>query len=630
MAKERDGKARIYLPFFLLFIALIILEARLYDLQILNQQGFFRQASKEQAKLIKISPKRGAIYDRNREKLAVNIPSYSLYARPGKISHPKEVARKLSPILKMRVSSLTKKLRQKKVFVWLKRKLFPAQKKKVEALGLKGIGFVEESKRFYPQRELASSLLGFAGVDNQGLAGIELSYNNDLQGEAGHFWIKEDALGYEILFAKETLQDLVPGKDLVLTLDNVIQSIVEQELSLTLKKTKAKSAEALFMDPQTGEILALANKPDYDPNYYSEYSSFARKNRVVQSLYEPGSSFKPFTVGALLQEGLTNIDEKIYCGESIRVANHLFHDWKNFDRDLSVTEIFQNSSNVGIITLASRMKKEKFCEYLRLFGFGSRTGVDLPGEATGIVRSPLQWSLTDPPSISIGQGIAVTPIQMVIAFSALINGGKLLRPFVVKYVFSPQGKIIKENRPLVIRRVGSESLSQTMKSLLERVVEAGTGRRARITGYSMGGKTGTAQIPARNRRGYLPNKYIASFMGFAPVDSPRIAGIVVIKEPTGAYYGGEVAAPLFGRMMKRVLPYLNILPQKGELVKVKGRQPSNNRNLKRDLTSLFSSALANLNGSWLSKVSKGIFSYEALRRAILKHQSFKNSGDQEI
>ena len=606
MAKKRDYRARIYLPFFLLFMALIILEGRLYDLQILNHQKFFRQASKGQTKSIKISPKRGSIYDRNLEKLAVNIPSYSLYARPGKISHSKKVARKLSPIVRMKVSSLTKKLRQKKVFVWLKRKLSLAQKKRIEALGLKGIGFVEESKRFYPQGELASSLLGFAGVDNQGLAGVELSYNSELQGEAGHFWIREDALGYEIPFAKDTLQALVPGKNLVLTLDNVIQSMVEQELSLTLKKTKAKSVEALFMDPQTGEILALANKPDYDPNHYSDYSPFTRKNRVVQSLYEPGSSFKSFTASALLQEGLTDLNEKIYCGESVRVANHLFHDWKNFDRDLSVTEIFENSSNVGVIELASRMKKEKFYKYIRLFGFGSRTGVDLPGEGKGIVRSPSDWSLTDLPAISIGQGIAVTPVQMVTALSALINGGKLLRPYVVKYVSSSDGKIIKENRPLVIRRVSSESLSQTIKSLLEGVVEEGTGKRAKVTGYSLGGKTGTAQIPASNKRGYLPNKYIASFMGFAPVDSPRIAGIVIIKEPTGAYYGGEVAAPLFRRIMKRVLPYLNILPQKEELIQAKEKLPSPERNLKRDLTSLFSSAAANLNRSWLSELSKVI------------------------
>ena len=604
MARERDYRVRIYLPFFFLFVALIILEARLYDLQILNHQKFFRQASKEQVRSIKISPKRGVIYDRNLEKLAVNIPSYSLYARPKKISRPEKIARKLSPIVGMKASSLRKKLRDKRVFVWLKRKLSLAQKKRVEALGLKGIGFVEESKRFYPQGELASSLLGFAGVDNQGLAGVELSYNNKLQGEKGHFWIREDALGYEIPFAKKTLQALVPGKNLVLTLDNVIQSMVEQELSLTLKKTRAKSVEALFMDPQTGEILALANKPNYDPNHYSDYSRFARKNRVVQSLYEPGSSFKPFTVCALLQEKLANINEKIYCGESIRVANHLFHDWKNFNRDLSFTQIVENSSNVGIIKLASRMKKEKFYDYIRLFGFGSKTGVDLPGEAKGIVRSPLDWSLTDPPSISIGQGVAVTPIQMVTALSALVNGGKLLRPYVVKYVYSPDGKIIKENRPLLIRRVSSESLSETIRSLLERVVEQGTGTRAGITGYSLGGKTGTAQIPAPNARGYLPNKYIASFMGFAPVDSPRIVGIVIIKEPAGAYYGGEVAAPLFGKIMKRILPHLNILPQKGELVKARKRSSSTKRNLKKDLTSLFSAAAANLNGSWLSFLTK--------------------------
>lgn len=566
---RQNKKVRIYLPFFLICFAFLVIVARLYGLQIINHQESKRKVDRNQVRKVDILPERGIIYDRNLEKLAINIPSYSLYAYPKKISHPEKVAGKLSSILGMKKSSLVEQLKKEKGFLWLKRKLPLSKKEIIETLALEGIGFVEETERFYPQKELASHLLGITGIDNQGLAGVELYYEEELRGKIGHFLIRKDALGYEIPFTRRTIQGLVPGKDIILTIDNIIQSIVEQEISLALEKTEARSVEALFMNPQTGEILALANKPDYDPNHYSDFSPFSRRNRVVHSIYEPGSTFKPITASVILEEGLVTMEESIYAEGTIKIANHIFHDWKPFNQSFTLAGILKNSSSIGMIKLALRMNKEVFSEYLYLFGFGEKTGIDLPGEAKGIVRAASSWSLTDLPAISIGQAIAMTPLQMLTAFCALINGGELLKPYLVKYIRNTEGKRIKENKPTVLRRIISPSTSVQIKGLLEQVVQEGTGRRAKIEGYSMGGKTGTAQIPSSTGRGYIPNKYISSFVGFAPVGSPKIIGIVIIKEPTGAYYGGEIAAPLFQRIMKRVLPYLNILPEKEEWVTVR-------------------------------------------------------------
>ena len=566
--RENPGKFHIYLPFLALFFAFIVVEARLYWLQIIHHAEFSERARGEQIRKIEISPKRGTIYDRNLQKLAINIPSYSLYARPKRISNPQQVARLLAPLVKTKSSLLRKKLERNQIFVWLKRKLSLSQKKQIENLDLGGIDFVEESKRFYPQKELASHILGFVGVDNQGLAGVEFFYDNELKGKRGHFWIRRDALGYEIPFARETLQTLVPGKDLVLTIDSVIQSIVEEELATALKETQAKSVEALFMHPYTGEILAFSRRPSYDPNHYQDYPDSAQKNHLIQSIYEPGSTFKVATVSVLLEEDLVDMKEKILCEETLRIADHIFHDWKKFNTYLDFYTIVQHSSDIGIIKLASRINNDIFFQYIKHFGFGTRTGVDLPGEENGIIRPSSSWSLTDPPCIAMGQGIAVTPLQIVTFLSAAINGGKLLRPYVVRAILEPGGRVIKKNGRHQVRTIISDSTSRTLQEFLKGVVAGGTGNRAGVPGYSVGGKTGTAQIPLSRGRGYADGRYIASFMGFAPVGSPRVAGIVIIKEPTGAYWGGEIVAPVFGRIIGRVLPYMNVLPEDEKWVKV--------------------------------------------------------------
>jgi len=565
-------RIRVGLPFLFIFLAFGLIESRLYQLQIVQHQEFSEKAKKEQIRVIDILPERGIIYDKDLEPLATNISSYSLYAHPGRISQPQVLAENLCPILKTDKSFILKRLKKDRVFVWLVRKLSLRKKKEIENLNFSGIGFVEERKRFYPQREMASHILGFAGVDNQGLSGIEYYYEDKLKGEKGHLLLKEDARGHKIPFTEVVLKEMMTGKSIVLTIDSTVQSIVEQELSLALEQTKAVSVEALFINPQTGEIIALANKPDYDPNDYSHYSSYDIRNRVVQSLYEPGSTFKVVTASALLSKGVMDVESKIYCSEFLHIANHTFSDWKRFEREMSFAQVIHNSSDIGTIKAALKMGEETLYQYITLFGFGKQTGINLPGEAKGILRSPSKWSSIALPCISIGQGIAVTPLQMVVALSSVINGGKLLKPYVVKSILDSQGKIVWKNHPLVRRKVISSSTSKKMREILNGVVREGTGKKSQVEGYSIGGKTGTAQIPSLDKRGYFPNKYIASFMGFTPVGNPEIAGIVLVKEPTGGYWGGEVAAPIFGKILQRILPYLNILPKEEKWVQAREKQ----------------------------------------------------------
>jgi cell division protein FtsI/penicillin-binding protein 2 len=562
MKKINNRGVRIYLPFVMLFVGFGIIQFRLYQLQIVEHEKYSSLAREKQIRIVNVLPQRGIIYDRNLKPLAVNVVSYSLYASPRMISHPEKVAEKLAPLLGLEKEVILTALKKDRVFVWLKRKLSLKIREKIIKLGFKGLGFIEEKKRFYPERELASHLLGWVGIDNQGLAGVEYYYEEKLQGKKGKILLRRDALGYPIPFTQTVLKKVIPGKSIVLTIDTKIQSIVEQELSRALGETGATSAEAIFMDPWSGEILALVNKPDYDPNSFRDYSSFERKNRIVQSLYEPGSTFKVVTSAALLEEGLVDPEERIYCSASIQFGNHTIYDWKEFNRKMDFTEIVYNSSDVGIIKLAQRMDKSTFYRYIINFGFGRKTGIDLPGETRGIVKPTREWYLTDFPCISMGQGIAVTPLQMVVALSAAINDGNLLQPYVVKKVLNLKGEVIRENKPRIIKRVISPQTSEKLREILGKVVEKGTGKKSKVRGYSIGGKTGTAQIPSSEIRGYLEDRYIASFMGFAPVGNPEIAGIVVIKEPAGAYWGGEVAAPVFGNILSRILPLLGVLPEK--------------------------------------------------------------------
>ena len=566
--KRRNGKKiRFFLPFFLIFFGFGVIEIRLFHLQVVEHKKYRKIAEKEQVRIVSVSPQRGVIYDETSKPLAINVTSFSLYASPGRISKPEIVAAKLASVLGEDRENILNKLRKDRVFVWVKRKLSLEKKNRIDKLDLEGIGFIEERKRFYPEKEVMSHVLGWVGVDNQGLAGVEYYYDKRLRGRKGKILLKRDALGHSIPFSQIILEEIIPGENLVLTIDSKIQSIVEQEVSSVLNEKKAKSVEAIFINPNTGEIIALCNKPDYDPNSWQSYSYYERRNRAIQFIYEPGSTFKVITSAALLEEGLIRPEEKIYCNPFLRFGDHVITDWKEFNKEMNFVEIVYNSSDTGMIKAAARMDKSLFYKYIIKFGFGRQTGIDLPGEAKGIVKPPGRWYLTDFPCISIGQGIGVTPLQMVVALSAAINGGNLLRPFVVKRILSPEGKVIWENNTQIVGRVISEKTSDVLREILGYVVQKGTGKKASVRGYTIGGKTGTAQIPSPDGKGYVEGKYIASFMGFAPVGDPKIAGIVVVKEPTGVYWGGEVAAPLFGRILSRILPLIGVLPEKELWVK---------------------------------------------------------------
>lgn len=568
MKKRKSKKTRVYLPFIVIFVGFAIIGIRLFQLQVIEHEKYVSLAQRARMRVVDISPERGAIYDANMVPLGVNVKSFSLYASPARISNPEVLAEKLAYFsIGENAASILAKLQRDAVFVWVARKISFEDKLHIENLNLEGLGFIEEKKRFYPQAELMSHILGWVGVDNQGLSGLEYYFEDTLQGEKGRISLKRDARGYYIPFTRDALQEVIPGEDLVLTIDSKVQSVVEQELARTLKETNAQSVEAIFINPQTGAIIAMANKPDYESNYWWNYSAFERRNRGVQFMFEPGSSFKVITAAALLEEQLISPEEKIYCDASLRFGRYTITDWKKFNQELSFAEIMYHSSNIGVIKAAQRMQKDVFYRYITEFGFGQITGIDLPGEAKGLLRAVNTWQLTDFPCISMGQGIAVTPLQMVVALSAVVNGGKLMRPFVVKGVCDSEGKLIYENEPHVVRHVISEETSVVLSEILYQVVKQGTAKRTEIRGYKIGGKTGTAQVPSPHGGGYLQGKYIASFMGFAPVGNPEIVGIVVIKEPMGAYYGGEIAVPVFEKILSRILPLLGIMPEEELWVK---------------------------------------------------------------
>lgn len=551
---------RLYFVLLLFLSFLGFFEFRLYELQILKHDYYRRKAERERLKEVEIFPSRGKIYDAKGEELAVNVPSWDLYARPFQISSPAKVTFLLSSILKEEPKKIQKKVSSTRPFIWIKRRVTTEEKRAIERLNLKGVGFKEGEKRFYPQGRLASQLLGFVGIDNQGLAGLEYKYDKILSGEKGVLLIEEDALNYRIFPTERVVRPPRPGRDLVLSIDSILQCIVEEELSLTRERTRAKSVEAIFINPHTGEILALANKPDYGPNNFLSFSSFEQKNRAIGDLYEPGSAFKPFNAAILLEEKLVQPEEEIFCEEYIKVANHTIYDWKNFNDPLTFKEVLKYSSNVGMVKFSSRISPRIFYQWLKIFKLGEITQIDLPGEARGLIIPYPKLSPVDFACMAIGQGIALTPLRMVVSFSSLINGGWLLKPYLVK-VIKEEGKVVKEFSPRILGKTVSEKTSRVLREILKLVVEEGTGRGAKVEGYSIGGKTGTAQVPDPEGGGYLEGRYAASFIGFAPVEDPVISGIVVVKEPEGSYWGGEIAAPLFGRIMKRILPYLGVLPE---------------------------------------------------------------------
>jgi cell division protein FtsI (penicillin-binding protein 3) len=557
-------RIRIFGAFFILVFFLIA--GRAYYLQVVQAPDLQSRANQQRQRVIKLAPQRGGIYDNWGDPLAVSLAAESLYADPLMVKKPKEAAAKLSKLLKSSKKELTRLLSSRKRFVWLQRKLDPEIAKKVRSLKINGLQFVTERKRYYPQANTASHVIGFTGLDPRGLEGLELEYDQQLQGQPGRLVSLRDARGRGLASADQMVQGGVAGHNLYLTLDRSLQYVAEKELARVVKETGAVGGTVVMMEPASGRILALASQPDYNPNLAGRYAAAKRRNRAVTDMYEPGSTFKPFLLAAVLEEGLVSPNQKIYCENGrFSVGGKTIRDHKKFKK-LTLKEVLKFSSNIGFAKLGKALGREKFYSYISDFGFGEPTGIDLPGEVGGLVRPPSRWFEIDLAAISFGQGLSVTPIQIATAISAIANGGLLMEPYLVEKITDASGEVVMRRLPEVRRRVVSEKTANIVKNMMISVTEpGGTGTRAALAGYQVAGKTGTAQKVDTVTGGYSPDKRVSSFVGFVPADNPALVLSVTVDEPQGKTYGGLVAAPVFARIASQTLSHMNILP-KGEVV----------------------------------------------------------------
>lgn len=541
--------------------AFLGLAARLVVLQVVRHDDLLRVAEKQHSKTIALKPKRGSIVDRHGQPLAVSSSAESLYALPARIQDPDRLAGALAPILDEPAAEIEKRLTAERPFTWVRRKLPPPVAQAVRALREPGLGFVQESLRLYPNRELAAHLLGFVGADGQGLEGVEWTWDRDLAGQSGLALVERDGLGREVTGLPMVLKPAVPGRDVSLTLDATVQYLAERELDAAWRRTRSKAALAVVLDPRTGELLALAIRPTFNPNSFVTATPAEWRNRAITDPFEPGSTFKVILAATALEEGVVHPDDRIYGEQgAITVANTVIHDWKRYGW-LTFSEVLQHSSNVGAIKAGLALGRERFYRYIVGFGFGSLTGLGLPGESRGRVRPPGEWSQLSLASVSIGQEVSVTVIQMVAAFAAVANGGRLLRPWAVRAVLDPAGREIQSFEPRVVRQVISPVTARTLTQILTRVVAQGTGKPAAILGYDVAGKTGTAQKLDPLTRRYSRAPGVLSFVGFAPAEDARFVMLVLLDEPQTAQWGSEAAAPVFAAVGSRLLGSLNVPPQ---------------------------------------------------------------------
>lgn len=541
--------------------AFLGLAARLVVLQVVRHDDLLRVAEKQHSKTIALKPKRGSIVDRHGQPLAVSSSAESLYALPARIQDPDRLAGALAPILDEPAAEIEKRLTAERPFTWVRRKLPPPVAQAVRALREPGLGFVQESLRLYPNRELAAHLLGFVGADGQGLEGVEWTWDRDLAGQSGLALVERDGLGREMTGLPMVLKPAVPGRGVSLTLDATVQYLAERELDAAWRRTRSKAALAVVLDPRTGELLALAIRPTFNPNSFAAATPAEWRNRAITDPFEPGSTFKVILAATALEEGVVHPDDRIYGEQgAITVANTVIHDWKRYGW-LTFSEVLQHSSNVGAIKAGLALGRERFYRYIVGFGFGSLTGLGLPGESRGRVRPPGEWSQLSLASVSIGQEVSVTVIQMVAAFAAVANGGRLLRPWAVRAVLDPAGREIQSFEPRVVRQVISPVTARTLTQILTRVVAQGTGKPAAILGYDVAGKTGTAQKLDPLTRRYSRAPGVLSFVGFAPAEDARFVMLVLLDEPQTAQWGSEAAAPVFAAVGSRLLRSLNVPPQ---------------------------------------------------------------------
>ena len=561
-----DNKRIEYTVRVLLCIA-VVLVGRLFFLQIIDKSDLQAKNLSQVQVDRKLQSPRGTIYDRNGRPLAMSVVTKSLYADPKMIKQsPSEVAELIAPYVTMSKEDIVKSLQEDTAFVWIDRMMEPEKSKAVAQLiedkNLEGLNFVEESKRYYPNGNLAAQVLGFVGTDDKGLDGLEMVLDDELKGGVQQEIVATDNKGNAIFGS--VLSKFLPdkGKSVTLTIDATIQFIAERALDKAMVDTGAKHASVIVMDPKTGEILAMANRPSYDPNNYNQSGEEAFKNIAVTNLYEPGSTFKPIIASAALAAGKWKLDT-VYNDKGAFAANgHIIRNWNGEGYGpVRLLDILKYSLNTGMAEIGTLTGADILSKYVRDYGFGSETGIELPGEGAGILYNPEDMSKLDVATMSIGQGIAVTPLQMVRAFGALSNGGAMMKPHIIKSYSNSQGDVTSTTETSVVGQPVPAETAKTIVDILEKEVSEGGGTKAMVEGYHFGGKTGTAQKLDTKHGGYLDGQYIASFIGFGPVEDPKFVVLVVIDDPQkGSYYGSQIVAPVFKNIVSQLVRYYQMSP----------------------------------------------------------------------
>jgi cell division protein FtsI (penicillin-binding protein 3) len=556
MKNDKALTRRVYALIVIMVVWAAAIGGRLYFLHVVHSADYKQRAQRQQQRTLEVSPRRGVIYDRNGNELAVSIKVDSLFAVPDEIEDVEATAKMLSSLTGVSRKDVIAKLDSPRSFVWIKRKVSADVAAAVRRADFPGIYFQKEDMRYYPKRELASHVLGYVDIDEKGLGGLEYRYNSSIRGDAGRIVVMTDARGRRFNSIEQPVE---PGADLITTIDENIQYIVEKELKAAVDQLRPKGASVIVMDPKSGEILGMANYPTFNPNQYARYSPASWSNRSIHQNYEPGSTFKIVTTAAALEEGLTDPNEIIDCQMgSINVFGRTVHDHKPFGL-LTVTQIIEKSSDVGAIKLALRVGNERFADYIARLGFGKTTDIDLPGEERGLSKPASRWQKTSVGSIAMGQEIGVTPLQIVRMVSAVANGGILYQPYVVKRVQHAQKGLLSEAE-VHGERVLSSDTAAKLRNMLEVVVTDGTATSGKLEGYTAAGKTGTAQKIDETGR-YSRTAHVASFAGFAPASNPAISIIVMIDEPVyGQHHGGQATAPVFKRIAEQVLRYMAVPP----------------------------------------------------------------------
>jgi len=546
---------RVALIFFVFLFCITLFFIKLSMIQVFRVDFLAEKADKQHNHIVELQPLRGGIYDRNMRSLAINVAAYSLFANPRSMSEGQKAlaANAAARILGGSSEAYARMMAKEKYFVWLARKIPSDKYEALKAEKIKGIGFVKESKRFHPNGDLAAHLMGFSNIDNVGLQGVELEYDKYLRGTKGMAQFLRDAKMRDLMIEK----DFVAAKDgshVVLTIDETIQFIAERALDKAFQKHSAASASAIVMDPRTGEILAFANRPTFNPDKPDASPMENRTNRAVAFVYEPGSVFKIVTAAAGLETKAFKEDDIIFCENgNYRIANHILHDHDPLG-SLTYRQVVIHSSNIGIAKIAQRIGPDKVYEYAHKFRFGVKTGIGMIGEVSGLLKPPSRWSKTTIGAIPMGQEVTVTPIQLVAAIAAIANDGKYMKPYYVKAIKDPNGVVVQEFQPKEEAQIIHADIARRLKSILQGVVDEGTATSAKMKDITAAGKTGTAQKVIDGT--YSHSKFVASFIGFSPVDDPKLAIVVTVDTPHNGYYGGVVAAPVFKEIVQNALRYL--------------------------------------------------------------------------